>query len=157
MITNAASGTNLHEIAPGIYRINTPVQIPGGLADAVDAAVRTALSRLIGPSGLIPVAGRCGIPSTAISVAANVTVVNPTATGSLSVFAGGPIISGTTEVPVTVGTMSQAAPWEETRMLEGLMSLWMMPARWMRAWTCSRWERSPTRCWPADGRSTPTA
>ena len=30
MITNAASGTNLHEIAPGIYRINTPIQIPGG-------------------------------------------------------------------------------------------------------------------------------
>ena len=30
MITNTASGTNLHEIAPGIYRINTPVQIPGG-------------------------------------------------------------------------------------------------------------------------------
>ena len=31
MITNAASGTNVHEIAPGIYRINTPVDIPGGL------------------------------------------------------------------------------------------------------------------------------
>jgi flavorubredoxin len=30
MITNAASGTNVHEIAPGIYRINTPVEIPGG-------------------------------------------------------------------------------------------------------------------------------
>ena len=30
MITNAASGTNLHEIAPGIYRINTPIQVPGG-------------------------------------------------------------------------------------------------------------------------------
>lgn len=30
MITNSASGTNLHEIAPGIYRINTPIQIPGG-------------------------------------------------------------------------------------------------------------------------------
>jgi flavorubredoxin len=30
MITNATSGTNLHEIAPGFYRINTPVQIPGG-------------------------------------------------------------------------------------------------------------------------------
>jgi flavorubredoxin len=29
MITNATSGTNLHEIAPGIYRINTPVDIPG--------------------------------------------------------------------------------------------------------------------------------
>jgi flavorubredoxin len=31
MLTNASSGTNLHEIVPGIYRINTPVQIPGGL------------------------------------------------------------------------------------------------------------------------------
>jgi ELWxxDGT repeat protein len=50
---------------------------------------------------ILPVAGRCGIPSTAISVAANVTVVNPTVTGTLSVFAGGPIVSGTTEVPVT--------------------------------------------------------
>jgi flavorubredoxin len=30
MITNTASGTNLHEIAPGIYRINTPVALPGG-------------------------------------------------------------------------------------------------------------------------------
>jgi flavorubredoxin len=30
MITNPQSGTNLHEIAPGIYRINTPVEIPGG-------------------------------------------------------------------------------------------------------------------------------
>ena len=30
MITNAASRTNLHEIAAGIYRINTPIQIPGG-------------------------------------------------------------------------------------------------------------------------------
>lgn len=30
MITNAQSGTNLHEVAPGIYRINTPLDIPGG-------------------------------------------------------------------------------------------------------------------------------
>jgi flavorubredoxin len=30
MIINSASGTNLHEVAPGIYRINTPIQIPGG-------------------------------------------------------------------------------------------------------------------------------
>jgi flavorubredoxin len=28
-ITNKESGTNVHEIADGIYRINTPVQIPG--------------------------------------------------------------------------------------------------------------------------------
>ena len=31
MITNTMSGTNLHEVGPGIYRINTPVEIPGGV------------------------------------------------------------------------------------------------------------------------------
>jgi len=30
MITNTESGTNVHEIAEGIYRINTPVALPGG-------------------------------------------------------------------------------------------------------------------------------
>jgi flavorubredoxin len=30
MITNKQSGTNLNEIAPGIYRINTPVETPAG-------------------------------------------------------------------------------------------------------------------------------
>lgn len=30
MITNPESGTNIHEIADGIYRINTPVTLPGG-------------------------------------------------------------------------------------------------------------------------------
>jgi len=30
MITNIQSGTNVHEIAAGIYRINTPAQLPGG-------------------------------------------------------------------------------------------------------------------------------
>jgi flavorubredoxin len=29
-ITNAASGTNVHEIAEGVYRINTPVHLEGG-------------------------------------------------------------------------------------------------------------------------------
>lgn len=29
MITNATTGTNVEEIAPGIYRINTPLDIPG--------------------------------------------------------------------------------------------------------------------------------
>jgi flavorubredoxin len=32
MITNPTSGTDLHEIASGIYRINTPVALPGGSA-----------------------------------------------------------------------------------------------------------------------------
>jgi len=30
MITNQQSGTNIHEVANGIYRINTPVQLPAG-------------------------------------------------------------------------------------------------------------------------------
>ena len=30
MITNPNSGTNVHEIAAGIYRVNTPVEIPNG-------------------------------------------------------------------------------------------------------------------------------
>ena len=32
MITNRAAGTNVHEVATGIFRINTPVQVPGGPA-----------------------------------------------------------------------------------------------------------------------------
>ena len=31
MITNPQSGTNVHEIAAGIYRINTPVPLPTGV------------------------------------------------------------------------------------------------------------------------------
>jgi len=31
MITNPQSGTNVHEVADGIYRINTPVTLPGGV------------------------------------------------------------------------------------------------------------------------------
>ncbi|MBX6421545.1 MAG: MBL fold metallo-hydrolase [Nevskia sp.] len=30
MVTNKQSGTNVHEVGDGIYRINTPVSIPGG-------------------------------------------------------------------------------------------------------------------------------
>ena len=30
MITNPSSGTNVHEIATGIYRINTPITQGGG-------------------------------------------------------------------------------------------------------------------------------
>ncbi|MBK9088607.1 MAG: hypothetical protein IPL90_06000 [Holophagales bacterium] len=52
---------------------------------------------------IVQVTGRCGIPPTALSIAANVTVVSPSATGSLSVFAGGPVLSGSTEVPVSAG------------------------------------------------------
>ncbi len=35
MITNSQSGTNVQEVADGIFRINTPVSLPGGLASSV--------------------------------------------------------------------------------------------------------------------------
>jgi hypothetical protein len=31
-ITNKQSGTNIHEVAEGIFRINTPVDIAGGFS-----------------------------------------------------------------------------------------------------------------------------
>jgi len=31
MLTNSRSGTSIHEVADGVYRINTPVELPGGL------------------------------------------------------------------------------------------------------------------------------
>ena len=88
--------------------------LPVPLKFHTTAPCRVADTReLTGPTGGTPlgatetavlqVTGRCGIPSTAVSVAANVTVVDPSATGSLSVFAGGPVVSGSTEVPATAG------------------------------------------------------
>ncbi len=100
----ASDGTTGHELwslpIPLGFHPVTPCRVadtrdPGGIAGGIPLGASQTL--------ILPVAGRCGIPSTAISVAANVTVVNPAATGSLSVFAGGPIVSGTTEVPVTAG------------------------------------------------------
>jgi flavorubredoxin len=56
MITNAASGTNLHEIAPGIYRINTPAEIPGGAFNFNQYLVtdETPLLFHTGPRGMFP-------------------------------------------------------------------------------------------------------
>ncbi|HYN40742.1 MAG TPA: ELWxxDGT repeat protein, partial [Thermoanaerobaculia bacterium] len=82
----------LHTIAP--CRIADTRDPAGPTGGAPLAASQTAV---------LQVTGRCGIPSTALSIAANVTVVSPSASGSLSVFAGGPIVSGSTEVPVTAG------------------------------------------------------
>ena len=44
-VTNRDSGTNVHEIAEGIYRINTPVAIEGGpehsLSINISSSIRT--------------------------------------------------------------------------------------------------------------------
>jgi ELWxxDGT repeat protein len=104
MFFAATDGTTGYELwsipIPLGFHTVTPCRVadtrdPAGPAGGVPLGASETL--------ILPVTGHCGIPSTAISVAANVTVVNPTATGTLSVFAGGTIVSGTTEVPVTAG------------------------------------------------------
>lgn len=99
--TEGATGYELWSL-PVPLKLHTIT--PCRIADTREAAGPTGG----GPLGssetvIVQVTGSCGIPSTALSIAANVTIVNPTATGSLSIFAGGPIVSGTTQVPVTAG------------------------------------------------------
>jgi ELWxxDGT repeat protein len=102
ILFTASDGTTGHELWSLPIPLGFHPVTPCRVADTRDPTAPAGGAPLGASETLIlPVAGRCGIPSTAISVAANVTVVNPTATGSLSVFAGGPIVSGTTEVPVT--------------------------------------------------------
>jgi flavorubredoxin len=58
MITDAASGTRIHEIGTGIYRINTPVTIPGGTAFNFNRYLITDDEPLLfhtGPKALYPV------------------------------------------------------------------------------------------------------
>jgi flavorubredoxin len=54
MITNTASGTNLHEIAPGIYRINTPVPEASFNFNQYLIADDAPLVFHTGPRGLFP-------------------------------------------------------------------------------------------------------
>lgn len=52
--TNASSGTNIHEIADGIFRISTPVQIPGGEFSFNLIVDRDPLLYHTGPRKLFP-------------------------------------------------------------------------------------------------------
>ena len=56
MITNTHSGTNIHEIAAGIYRINTPVNTPGGAFNFNQYLIADDRPLLFhtGPRGLFP-------------------------------------------------------------------------------------------------------
>ena len=100
----ATDGTTGYEL----WSLPVPTKLhtvtPCRVADTRDPAGPTAGAPLGAEmTAVVPVTGRCGIPSTAVSVAANVTVVDPTASGAVSVFAGGPITSASTEVPATTG------------------------------------------------------
>ena len=58
MITNSATGTNLVEIAPDIYRINTPVAFPDGSGFSFNQYVIVDDAPMIfhtGMRGLFPV------------------------------------------------------------------------------------------------------
>jgi flavorubredoxin len=57
MITNAQSGTNLGEVASGIYRINTPIALPGGAAFSFNQYLVAAEQPLLfhtGPLAIFP-------------------------------------------------------------------------------------------------------
>jgi ELWxxDGT repeat protein len=99
--TDGATGHELWSV-PVPTRLHTIT--PCRVADTRDPAGPTGGAPLgSSETVVLQVTGRCGIPSTALSIVANVTVVSPSAGGSLSVFAGGPVVSGSTEVPVTEG------------------------------------------------------
>jgi flavorubredoxin len=58
MITNPHTGTNVHEIANGIYRINTPIDLPGGQAFSFNQYLLVDDEPLLfhtGPRQLFPV------------------------------------------------------------------------------------------------------
>jgi flavorubredoxin len=57
MITNSTTGTNLHEIAPGIYRINTPIALPDGSGFSFNQYLIEDEEPLLfhtGPRGMFP-------------------------------------------------------------------------------------------------------
>lgn len=75
---------------------------PCRVLDTREASGSPALAS--GVPRLLPVAGRCGIPPTAKSVAINVTVTAPTAPGHLSFTPGGcPITPGTSTINFPAG------------------------------------------------------
>ncbi len=51
MITNTQSGTNIHEIAAGIYRINTPAPLPDGSAFSFNQYLIADEAPLLLPTG----------------------------------------------------------------------------------------------------------
>jgi flavorubredoxin len=58
MITNPHTGTNVHEIASGIFRINTPIDLPGGQAFSFNQYLLVDDEPLLfhtGPRQLFPV------------------------------------------------------------------------------------------------------
>lgn len=75
---------------PGYYTLS-----PCRVIDTRQAGEGPALAA--GGTRIVTMIGRCGIPSTATSIALNVTVTQPTALGHLTVYpAGNPLPSSST-------------------------------------------------------------
>ncbi|MDP9121096.1 MAG: glycosyl hydrolase-related protein [Acidobacteriota bacterium] len=60
---------------------------------------------LSGETRTIPVTGHCGIPSTAVSIAANVTAVSPNALGNLNAYASGTLAPFTSTLNFKANTV----------------------------------------------------
>ena len=61
-VTNSQSGTNVHEITDGIYRINTPVQFENGNSFSFNQYLITDDEPLLfhtGPRKILPIRWAC--------------------------------------------------------------------------------------------------
>jgi uncharacterized repeat protein (TIGR01451 family) len=105
---NEAAGVSDNPGAPGSTD-TTPITVGPEILSfytvtpcrAVDTRTTTALAS--GALRTFPIAGSCGIPSTARAVAVNVTVLNATSAGYLVLWRSGTTVPGTSNVNFTSG------------------------------------------------------
>lgn len=105
---NEAAGVSDDPGAPGSTN-TTPITVGPEVLSfytvtpcrAVDTRTTTALAA--GAQRTIPLAGTCGIPSTARAVAVNVTVLDATGAGSLVLWRSGSTVPETSNINFTAG------------------------------------------------------
>jgi hypothetical protein len=83
----SSAGLDFHTLAPCRVADTRDAAGPSGGPALAAASTRT-----------FPVSGICGVPPTAKAVTVNVTVVNPTAGGHLTVYAAGTSLPGVSTI-----------------------------------------------------------
>jgi flavorubredoxin len=148
-VTNSQSGTNVHEVADGIYRINTPVEIPGAGGFSFNQYLVVDDEPLLFHSGL-----RKMFPLVREAVASVLPVeklryiafshVEADECGALNEWLGvaphAAPVCGTTAAMVSVGDMADRAPRAladgETLSLGGRTLRWFETPHLPHAWEC---------------------
>ena len=121
MITNNESGTNIHEIADGIYRINTPIALPGEVGFSFNQYLIVDDAPLLfhtGPAAAVP-AGERGdrapcCPSSDCATSGSRTSRPTSAARSIRVAGGGAAArcrcAASVAAMVSVGDYADRAP-----------------------------------------------